>query len=111
MFFPVCLDTGAESVSAQDRLAREWRYKTTLFLREFAGSAFAATTIAPEPAFNQWAIQLRNAFAASCASLVLFALSRRRSRRIVRWLSAYFLVPSSRSRHQSSIKPPSCFVP
>src|SRR5438309_9659410 len=79
MFFPVCLDTGAESVSAQDRLAREWRYKTTLFLREFAGSAFAATTIAPEPAFNQWAIQLRNAFAASCASLVLFALSRRRS--------------------------------
>src|SRR5258707_11127323 len=27
-------------------------------------------------------------------------------RRIVRWLSAYFLAPSSRSRSQSSIKPP-----
>src|SRR5258708_21041771 len=32
-------------------------------------------------------------------------------RRIVRWLSAYFLVPNWRSRRQPSIKPPSCFVP
>src|SRR5262245_34833631 len=31
--------------------------------------------------------------------------------RIVRWLSAYFLVRNSRSRRQSNIKPPSCFVP
>src|SRR5262249_47734303 len=31
-------------------------------------------------------------------------------RRIVRWLSVYFLVLNSRSRRQSSIKPPSCFV-
>src|SRR5258705_5340772 len=30
---------------------------------------------------------------------------------VVWWLSAYFLVPNSRSRRQSSIKPPSCFVP
>ena len=30
--------------------------------------------------------------------------------RIARQLSAYFLVPNSRSRLQSSIKPPSCFV-
>src|SRR5262249_42125350 len=32
-------------------------------------------------------------------------------RRIVRWLSAYFLAPSSRSRRQSSIKLPSSFLP
>src|SRR5258707_11627391 len=32
-------------------------------------------------------------------------------RRIVRWLSAYFLVPNWRSRSQSSITPPSCFEP
>src|SRR6266516_1434668 len=32
-------------------------------------------------------------------------------RRIARWLSAYFLVPNWRSRSQSNIKPPSCFVP
>src|SRR5262249_52282971 len=32
-------------------------------------------------------------------------------RRIVRWLSAYFLVPNWRLRRPSSIKPPSCFVP
>src|SRR5262245_15410998 len=32
-------------------------------------------------------------------------------RRIVQWLSAYFLAPNSRSRRQSSIKPSSCFVP
>src|SRR5215468_9707688 len=32
-------------------------------------------------------------------------------RRIVQWLSAYFLAPNSRSRRQSSIKPSSCFAP
>src|SRR6516165_7621733 len=32
-------------------------------------------------------------------------------RKIVRWLSAYFLVPNWRSRGQSSITPRSCFQP
>jgi hypothetical protein len=32
-------------------------------------------------------------------------------RRTARWLSAYFLEPNWRSRCQSGIKPPSCFMP
>ena len=39
------------------------------------------------------------------------AASHLMRRRIVRWLSACFRVPSSRSNSQSRIKPPLCFVP